>query len=242
MTTTPNDPWADQRPAWRPPYLSAPMAAASSGGDWPGGGYPPPPPGGDYPGGSYPPPGGGYGGGGYPPPPPGGGYPGGGYPPPGGGYPGGGYPPPHPGGGYQGWDQGGSGPGFLAGWWRRVGATVLDGVIIGIPIGFILGLAGAGQNTIEGISAVVFFVYQLLMLGRPKGQTIGNMGVRTRVVDANNPAAAITPGRAAVRALVLLVLQITVIGWILDILWPLWDARNQTLHDKAAGSLVVRTY
>ena len=178
--------------------------ASGSGGDWPGGGYPPPPPGG--------------------------------------GYPGGGYPPPYPGGGYQGWDQGGYGPGALAGWWRRVGATVLDGVIIGIPIGFILGLAGAGQNTIEGISAVVFFVYQVLMLGRPKGQTIGNMGVRTRVMDANNPGAPITPGKAAVRALVLLVLQITVIGWILDVLWPLWDARNQTLHDKAAGSLVVRGY
>lgn len=131
---------------------------------------------------------------------------------------------------------------MLAGWWRRVGATVIDGIIIGIPVGFVLGLANASQGAIEGGSAVVFFVYMVLMIGRPKGQTIGNMGVRTRVVDANNPAVSITAGRAAIRALVALVLQITVIGWILDILWPLWDGRNQTLHDKAAGSLVVRTY
>lgn len=225
MTTAANNPWpgADRGPAYLPP---APAAASS--GEWPGGGYPPPPPGGDYPGGGYPPPGGGY-------PPPGGGY-------PGGGYPGGDYPPPYQGGGYQGWGGGGFPPGALAGWWRRVGATVIDGVIIGIPVGFILGLAGVSQNGIEGVSALIFFVYLVGLLGMPRGQTIGNMGVRTRVVDANNPVVSISTGRAAIRAIVLLVLQITVIGWILDILWPLWDARNQTLHDKAAGSLVVRVF
>jgi len=26
----------------------------------------------------------------------------------------------------------------------------------------------------------------------------------------------------------------------LDLLWPLWDRRNQTLHDKAAGTVVLR--
>ena len=220
MTTPANNPW--DGPAGGGRAHPTPPGWSASSGDWPppGGGYPPP-------------------GGGYPPPPPGGGYPGGGYPPPppGGGYPGGGY----PGGGYPGWTPEGGPTGTLAGWWRRVGATVIDGIIIGIPIGFILGLIGATQGTIEGISAVVFFVYLMLMIGRPSGQTIGNMGVRTRVVDARNPAYSIPPGRAALRALVLLVLQVTVIGWILDILWPLWDRQNQTLHDKAAGSVVVRS-
>ena len=27
---------------------------------------------------------------------------------------------------------------------------------------------------------------------------------------------------------------------ILDYLWPLWDDRNQTLHDKAVSTVVVR--
>jgi hypothetical protein len=26
----------------------------------------------------------------------------------------------------------------------------------------------------------------------------------------------------------------------LDLLWPLWDRQNQTLHDKVASTLVVR--
>jgi hypothetical protein len=29
-------------------------------------------------------------------------------------------------------------------------------------------------------------------------------------------------------------------GALLDYLWPLWDGRNQTLHDKVANSIVVR--
>jgi uncharacterized RDD family membrane protein YckC len=28
---------------------------------------------------------------------------------------------------------------------------------------------------------------------------------------------------------------------LLDVLWPLWDAKNQTLHDKAVGTVVLRT-
>jgi uncharacterized RDD family membrane protein YckC len=48
-------------------------------------------------------------------------------------------------------------------------------------------------------------------------------------------------GQSAIRWVVEFVLGITVIGGILDILWPLWDTRNQTLHDKAAGTVVVFT-
>jgi uncharacterized RDD family membrane protein YckC len=30
------------------------------------------------------------------------------------------------------------------------------------------------------------------------------------------------------------------VGGLVDVLWPLWDDRNQSLHDKAANSVVVR--
>ena len=29
--------------------------------------------------------------------------------------------------------------------------------------------------------------------------------------------------------------------WVLDMLFPLWDKRRQTLHDKVVGSVVIRT-
>ena len=30
------------------------------------------------------------------------------------------------------------------------------------------------------------------------------------------------------------------IGLLLDVLWPLWDDRNQALHDKPASTVVIR--
>ena len=48
-------------------------------------------------------------------------------------------------------------------------------------------------------------------------------------------------GKAFLRSLVALLLGYTVIVGILDVLWPLWDKKNQTLHDKAVGTVVLRT-
>jgi uncharacterized RDD family membrane protein YckC len=64
--------------------------------------------------------------------------------------------------------------------------------------------------------------------------------VRTVTVDGRT-GAPVSYNRAVPRALVEGVLWITFIGGILDSLWPLWDRQNQTLHDKAAGTVVLRT-
>ena len=181
-------------------------------------GYPPPPP-----------PDEGWQQGGYPPPPP----------PPGGfEQPGYGYPPQG-----SGWSPTGapyqSPFGYLAGWWYRVGATILDNILVGIVATLVLvviGVRGRGINFGEG---VVVLVYQIVLLGMVRSQTVGNMAVSTKVVDADT-GGPIGYGRSTVRAVVLVVLYITIIGGVIDVLWPLWDKRNQTLHDKAANCLVIR--
>lgn len=222
--TPPPDPWAQSQPQDEPPPNQPPPYQPPPAYPPPGAQEPPPT--------AYPPPPPGYGaGGGYGPSP-------GGYPPPPGGYQPGGYPPygsglptPPPVGPYP------SQAGGLAGWWARVGATIVDGLVLLIPnILLDLALGRAGEY---GVGEVLYAAYVIIMLGR-LGQTVGNMAVHTRAVDA---ASGQIPGygKAAIRWLVLLVLNITVIGGILNILWPLWDSRNQTLHDKAAGTLVVRT-
>lgn len=229
----------------------------------PGGGYPPPPPPGTYqppppphlgqPPSPPPPPGGGYPpppppGGGYPPPPPpgygyppqGAGYPGGGYP--GGGYPGGGY----PGGGYppaQGYGYGSGAKGITpfgpaTGWWQRVGATIVDGLVLIVPNIIVDLIGGQGLGTL--LSLVISATYITLMLSR-RGQTVGNMAVGTRVVDAKTgalPSPGKALGRWAAEGVLFLLL---IIPGILDILWPLWDQENQSLHDKMAGTYVIRT-
>ncbi|HVW33150.1 MAG TPA: RDD family protein [Acidimicrobiia bacterium] len=168
---------------------------------------------------------------GYPPPPPPG------YGPPGYGPPGydqGAY---YGRGGYGAYPPGAT-PSPYAGWWQRVGATVVDSLLVGVPVDVIFGLAGASTIALGVISALVTIVYQILMIGSG-GRTVGNRAVGTVVVDANTGGQA-DYGRIAVRAVVQAVLNATVIGGIVDGLWPLWDVRNQTLHDKAAATFVLR--
>ncbi len=170
-----------------------------------------------------------------PPPPPPGGF-------PGGGYPGGDYPPgDYPGGSFSG---GGFKPQWmgsdvLAGWWLRVGASIVDGLIVGVPVLLLVAAAGMSGVSANLPESVIAAIYAFALIAWWGGQTIGNRAVRTRVVDAVT-GGPIDTRRSAIRAGVMWVLTITFIGGIADILWPLWDRRKQTLHDKAAGTLVTR--
>lgn len=85
--------------------------------------------------------------------------------------------------------------------------------------------------------ALFGFTYRVWMHAA-KGKTLGKMAVRVRLVNAADGSA---PGWGTcfVRELVHAVLAWTLIGFFLDLLWPLWDDRRQTLHDKAAKTLVV---
>lgn len=126
----------------------------------------------------------------------------------------------------------------LAGWWYRVGATVIDGLIIGIPSVIIYATSKslALYYVFYGIVGLVYFT---LLIGSG-GRTVGNMALGTKTVDSAG-GTTIGYGRAFVRWLVSFILGITGIGGLLDILWPLWDDKNQTIHDKAASSVVVIT-
>jgi uncharacterized RDD family membrane protein YckC len=175
-------------------------------------------------------PGGGFAGG----DPPGWGGPGG--QPPGWGPSGGGqYYQPYPTSGSS--NQGQASQGQLAGWWQRVGATVLDGIIIGIPAEIINVSVGRAGYYVFLLLASLIYVSAMLS---QRGQTLGMMAVGTRCVQEAT-GANLTPGAAVGRWAVGEILDITIVGGILDSLWPLWDAKNQTLHDKAVSSLVVRT-
>jgi len=175
-----------------------------------------------------------------PPSPPPGGFPGGGYPSgnyPGGGYPGGNY----PGGDFSpgGFDVSGFGSEVLATWWHRAGASIVDGLLVGVPVLLLVAAAGMSGVSANLPESIISALYAFALIAWWGGQTVGNRAVRTRVVDART-GGPVDPGRSAVRAGVMWILTITFVGGILDIIWPLWDRRKQTLHDKAAGTLVVR--
>jgi uncharacterized RDD family membrane protein YckC len=187
----------------------------------------------------------------------------GGYPP----QPPGPYPAPSAGGRYGANGDGGD-PQALpyAGWGTRLGGYLIDAVIF-IPVLAVLYLVLRHTHTLEVhlmtrrngthvrrtvsllaplITAGLFVIYATVMYGGARGQTVGMMAVGVRVVreEAHD---ALGYGRALWRASVEQFLRILatvtlILGviWLLDMLFPLWDKKRQTLHDKLAKTVVLR--
>jgi uncharacterized RDD family membrane protein YckC len=140
-------------------------------------------------------------------------------------------------------------PDRLAGWWRRVGATLVDGLVLTIPLLVIVGVAGGpGIGPLEVIIAMGFFaplltsIYAPLLLmrrGVHNGQTLGKQALGIRVVRGT--AQPVTFGAGALRELI----GKTILGFVpfyglVDSLFPLGDGNRQALHDKVASTYVVR--
>jgi len=155
----------------------------------------------------------------------------------------------------------------LAGWGARLGAWIIDGLIVVVPALIVLAVLGAGVlassegNSDAGVIAfvggliltflviaVISFIYAPLLMkrqGANNGQTWGKqlLGIRA-VRDDSQPY---TFGSAALREVVLKNLAVGIassiiplIPWFLNFFWPLWDDQNRALHDMAASSHVVQ--
>lgn len=255
----PADPPSTPPPA--PPWTPPPAPAPGGGGppSYPGSGsgqpsYPPPSGGYGQSGGNYPPPGGGYGQGGGQ----GGGWGQGGasYPPPGGWGR-----QPYPGGAPYGYGAGPTvPPEVYASYWPRVGGWLIDALIVWV-VSYLVSLplrashiarftvqTHTGSVTRSGhfsalefvAEVVIVLVYGAIFCGSTRGQTPGMMAVGVRAVDRDT-GGRIGFGRALWRGAFEYVLFILLfVPWILDMLFPLWDSRRQTLHDKASRTVVVR--
>jgi uncharacterized RDD family membrane protein YckC len=152
----------------------------------------------------------------------------------------------------------------LAGWWSRVGATLIDGLIVGVGALIILAIFGAvfsigffaSEETgvaslIIGMMlgfvavAIVAVLYAPLMMARTNGKTLGRMAMGIRVVRANGQP--MTFGFAMLREVAVKVLLLGFAGSLTfglvnlaDALWPLWDDENRALHDFVVDTRVVR--
>jgi len=146
-----------------------------------------------------------------------------------------------------------------AGIGARFGAVLLDGVILGIPLGilYVIGAAiiaaGANANSTNGggggaaaglggllivVAFIIAILYEPLMTARKgvhNGQTFGKQAMHIRIVSAQGGS--ISTGQAWIRFL----MRSFVSGSIfyLGFLWALWDPNKQTWHDKVATTYVV---
>jgi uncharacterized RDD family membrane protein YckC len=132
-------------------------------------------------------------------------------------------------------------------WWPRVGAMLLDSLILVVPTVVVELVIVAGFGSGVGASAAQFVISLLIggfyfgvLNGTGTGQTIGNRAAGIAVRDANHNDV-IGRGRGWLRWFVRFALYLfLVLPGLLNDLWPLWDRQRQTLADKAAGSVMIR--
>ena len=132
----------------------------------------------------------------------------------------------------------------LAGWGQRFGAYLIDEVFIRI-IAFLAVFALGLRHNVGGrvVWLAMAAAYYAVLNGSEMGQTFGKRAFGIQVRDATGDGGSIGPGRAGLRFVTVGLFRLVPffgLFTLLDGLWPLWDPRRQALHDKIAGSVVVR--
>jgi|LGOV01.1.fsa_nt_gb predicted Zn finger-like uncharacterized protein len=136
-----------------------------------------------------------------------------------------------------------------AGFWLRVVASLLDSVVVFIlqvVCGFVLGVSGAfvgGLGNGDGTMAVLLglfttvlgLAYYVIFTGSC-GQTLGKMALRIKVIRKDGGD--LGYGGAALRETVGKFVSGIILG--IGYLMVAFDERKQGLHDKIAGSYVVK--
>jgi len=129
-------------------------------------------------------------------------------------------------------------------WGSRAIAEIIDGMLTFLVV---LAFAFAVPRL---VGLALPFIYNGLLDGGPRGQTIGKRVMHIRAVSADT-GGLIGVERGFLRALLPLALGVVgllgagtaalgLVVILLDDLWPLWDPQRQSLHDKIAGSIVVK--
>ena len=138
---------------------------------------------------------------------------------------------------------GGVGQNYGSFGWRLL-AYIIDALIIGIPFGIIAGILRSGTNGsygLGGLEAIVFIGY-LTYMWSSRGQSFGMIPFNLKIVDADTGGPLTLP-KALIRAVVLeaeIIFCICIVGLVAG-LWMLWDPRKQAIHDKAAGTVVLKS-
>jgi uncharacterized RDD family membrane protein YckC len=128
-----------------------------------------------------------------------------------------------------------------AGFWIRFGAILLDGLIIGIPLGLLSLILTGGESGENWFTNMISFLYSLLLPVLWNGQTIGKKicGIRIiRVVNHERPHI----GNMLMRNVVWAIMIAVTIGiaLIVDLFMVGIREDKRGIHDFIAGTQVVR--
>jgi uncharacterized RDD family membrane protein YckC len=131
------------------------------------------------------------------------------------------------------------------GFWARVGASLIDTVLMAIilvPLGRLFGIGDTMDSMrfdspanimvngiLPAVAVILFWVY--------RQATPGKMAIGAKIVDARSlgkPSTGQMVGRY-------FSYYLSTIVFLLGFIWVGFDARKQGWHDKLAGTLVVRS-
>lgn len=133
----------------------------------------------------------------------------------------------------------------LATWGERFGARILD-VLIMVPIvilpsvliGFMFGRNGEGIMYL--FMVIGMWLYFAIQESGKNEATWGKKILKIKVINQND-LSRINFGKASVRFLMKEILfSIIPLLSLINFLFPLWDKKNQTLHDKTVNTIVVK--
>jgi uncharacterized RDD family membrane protein YckC len=130
---------------------------------------------------------------------------------------------------------------MYAGFWRRVAAFLIDGVLLGVvtvPLSLAFGGDDASMtasSSASSISTVIGWLYYTLMESSAKQATVGKMALGIIVMDLEGRR--IGFGKATGRYFAK-ILSALIIG--IGFLMVAFTQRKQGLHDILAGTLVIK--
>ncbi|MET3941995.1 putative RDD family membrane protein YckC [Paenibacillus sp. PvP094] len=129
---------------------------------------------------------------------------------------------------------------YKAGFWIRLGASILDGIIIALPLMVIAGLITGNFDNDEPIAKILSALYSILLPAFWYGRTLGKRicGIRIQRYDTHEPPGIVTMLMRVVVAG--LVYGITFgIGFIASVIMVAVREDKRALHDFIAGTEVV---
>ncbi|MDA8184656.1 MAG: RDD family protein [Actinomycetota bacterium] len=160
----------------------------------------------------------------------------------------------------------------MSAWWRRVGAYLIDAIIVGVPLTILdvalsigsiahtvscsppgssvsstcvstrFGIFSGGFLLLEILGVVVTAIYFGLLDGSARGQTVGKMAAGIVLRDADS-GGPVGFWRAAARPVLwTLFFYLFFVPGVLNFLWAAWDSRHQCWHDKIVRTTVARVW
>jgi uncharacterized RDD family membrane protein YckC len=102
------------------------------------------------------------------------------------------------------------------------------------------GLGGLGcccMLSLFPVASLAVGLYNKVYLVSQRGFSVGQGVMNLKVVDEQNHL--LSQGAALLRLVAHAGLSFIPFLGLIDLLWPLWDDRRQTLHDKAVGCFVI---